>query len=66
MSPWHRPSLLARTGRHGEAAQLCADALTHAPRGGAGWLLPTEPMLNPAAHPEIWAPTLTILRHRAI
>jgi DNA-binding winged helix-turn-helix (wHTH) protein/Flp pilus assembly protein TadD len=58
--------ILARTGRHGEAAQLCADALAQAPRGCAGWLLPAEPMLNPAARPDIWAPTLAILRNRAI
>ena len=57
---------LARAGRHQDAAQTCADALTQAPPGPAGWLLPAEPTLNPTARPEIWAPALAILRHRAI
>jgi hypothetical protein len=57
--------VLARAGRHADAARTCADTLTEAPRGGAGWLLPAEPTLNPAARPEIWASTLAILRNRA-
>ena len=31
---------LARAGRHREAAHTCAAALTQAPPGAAGWLLP--------------------------
>jgi tetratricopeptide (TPR) repeat protein len=56
---------LARAGRHRDAAHLCAEALTQAPPGCAGWLLPAEPTLNPTARPDIWAPTLAILRNRA-
>jgi tetratricopeptide (TPR) repeat protein len=57
---------LARAGRHPEAARTCADALAQAPPGSAGWLLPAEPTLNPTARPDLWAPALAILRHRAI
>jgi hypothetical protein len=39
--------------------------LTQAPPGLAGWRLPAQPMLNPAARPRIWAPALAILRARA-
>jgi len=56
---------LARAGRHQEAAQTCADALSQAPPGGAGWVLPVEPTLNPRERLDIWAPALAILRHRA-
>jgi hypothetical protein len=56
---------LARAGRHRDAAHACTDALAQAPPGGAGWLLPAEPTLNPTARPDIWAPTLAILRSRA-
>ena len=56
---------LARAGRHRDAAQACADALTQAPPGCAGWLLPVEPTLRPAERPDIWAPALAILRNRA-
>jgi DNA-binding winged helix-turn-helix (wHTH) protein len=57
---------LARAGRHRNAADVCSDALTQTPPGLAGWLLAAEPMLNPTARPDIWAPTLAILRNRAI
>jgi DNA-binding winged helix-turn-helix (wHTH) protein len=56
---------LARAGRHGDAAQACVDALIQAPPGSAGWPLTTEPTLNPTARPDVWAPALAILRHRA-
>jgi len=52
--------------KHRDAVDACTDALTQAPPGPAGWLLPVEPMLNPAARPDIWAATLAILRTRAI
>lgn len=57
---------LARAGRHRDAAHACTAALTQAPPGLAGWLLPAEPMLNPTARPDIWGPALAILRTRAI
>jgi tetratricopeptide (TPR) repeat protein len=56
---------LARAGRHLDAAQTCTNALTEAPPGPAGWLLPVEPILNPTARPDMWAPALAILRNRA-
>jgi DNA-binding winged helix-turn-helix (wHTH) protein len=56
---------LARAGRHRDAARICGDALAQAPPGGAGWLLPAEPTLDPIARLDIWAPTLAILRGRA-
>ena len=56
---------LARAGRHRDAAQACADALTQAPPGCAGWLLPVEPTLSPPERPDIWEPALAILRNRA-
>jgi len=56
---------LARAGRHQEAARICADALTQAPAGCAGWVLPVEPTLHPAERPGLWAPALAILRNRA-
>ncbi len=56
---------LARGGRHPDAARVCGEGLSQAPRGPAAWSLPAEPFLNPAARPEIWAQTLAILRDRA-
>jgi len=56
---------LARAGRHPEAAETCADALSQAPPGCAGWVLPVEPTLNSSARLDIWAPALAILRNRA-
>jgi DNA-binding winged helix-turn-helix (wHTH) protein len=56
---------LARAGMHREAAHACSDALTQAPAGCAGWLLATDPILNPTARPDIWGPALALLRNRA-
>src|SRR5581483_3671037 len=56
---------LARLGRHVEAAQACRDALAAAPSGAAGWLLATDPILNPTARLDIWDRTLALLRNRA-
>src|SRR5262245_17077402 len=56
---------LACAGRHADAAQTCSVALGQAPPGGTGWLLPAEPTLNPTARPDIWEPTLALLRSRA-
>jgi tetratricopeptide (TPR) repeat protein len=47
------------------AMHLLDHALTAAPSGNAGWLLPVEPLLNVAAAPDIWAPVLARLRTRA-
>ena len=40
-------------------------ALTDAPPGNAGWLLPVEPLLNVRANPDAWAAALSRLRARA-
>jgi hypothetical protein len=48
-----------------DAMRLVDHALTVAPPGNAGWLLPVEPLLNVAAAPDTWAPALTRLRTRA-
>lgn len=57
--------ILARANRHGDAARLYRDALVQAPPGEAGWILPVEPLLNPSAHPTIWAEALALIRLRA-
>ena len=57
---------LALVGHPHEAACACADALTCAAEGSAGWLLPVEPLLRPTAHPDLWAPVLAPLRERAL
>lgn len=60
-----RAIVLATAGRHADAAQVYREAVSHAPPGPAGWLLPVEPTLNPLARPEIWAETLALVRLRA-
>ncbi|HEY3159998.1 MAG TPA: winged helix-turn-helix domain-containing protein [Vicinamibacterales bacterium] len=55
----------ALQGDHAGAAQLCAEALTHAEPGAAGWIVPVDPLLHAAAHRDVWAETLSILRDRA-
>ena len=60
-----RSIILARGGCHEQAARAYHDAIAQEPRGSAGWLLPVEPMLNPLARPDIWAPALALVRLRA-
>ena len=57
--------VLARGNRHADAARVYHDAVAHTPPGAAGWQLPVEPMLNPRAHGELWAPALAVIRDRA-
>lgn len=52
-------------GSAGSANQLVDAALAAAPPGGAGWLLPVEPLLNVSAAPQAWASALARLRNRA-
>jgi len=52
-------------GASTEAARVVDEALALAAPGNAGWLLPIEPLLNVAAHPDIWARALAHLRNRA-
>ena len=47
------------------AVRLVDQALTAAPPGNAGWIVPLEPLLNVAAAPDTWAPVLAQLRARA-
>ena len=58
--------ILALEGKHDAAARLCRDALVQADPGSAGWMLPVEPLLHVAAHPEAWAQPLATLRERAV
>jgi DNA-binding winged helix-turn-helix (wHTH) protein/Tfp pilus assembly protein PilF len=41
-------------------------ALDTAPAGGAGWILPVEPLLDVRRHLGAWAPALARLRSRAV
>ena len=52
-------------GRHAAAASLVLAALQAAPPGSAGWMLPVEPFLDVATHPDEWAPVLVQLRSRS-
>ncbi|HVG54545.1 MAG TPA: winged helix-turn-helix domain-containing protein [Vicinamibacterales bacterium] len=52
-------------GQTAFAAQTIDAALTEAPPGNAGWLLPVEPLLNVPANADTWAAALSRLRARA-
>jgi hypothetical protein len=56
---------LVIAGAHGQAALILEKALAGAAAGNAGWVLPIEPLLHVAAHPEIWVRALAHLRNRA-
>jgi DNA-binding winged helix-turn-helix (wHTH) protein/Flp pilus assembly protein TadD len=58
-------ALLVVAGDLQDGMRLVEHALTGAPPGNAGWLIPVEPMLNVAAAPDTWAPVLARLRTRA-
>lgn len=60
-----RAAELTLRGDHAGAADTAAAALAAAPPGSAGWLIPVEPLLNAAAHPQAWAAALERLRVRA-
>jgi len=60
-----KAAALALEGKHEDAARICAEALARADPGPAGWILPVEPLLNPASHPDVWRRTLAMLRDRA-
>ena len=55
---------LIRAGQHVDAAAAYRIAVTLAP--SAGWLLPVEPLINAAGHPEIWRDVLILVRERAV
>ena len=56
---------LARSGRHREAAAMYEEAVSSARTPNAGWILPVEPILHPAARPDVWTNALAIVRRRA-
>ena len=58
-------AVLVMAGDPEDAMRLVEHALTVAPPGNAGWLLPVEPLLNVASAPDTWAPALARLRTRA-
>ena len=58
-------AVLVMAGDPEDAMRLVEQALTVAPPGNAGWLLPVEPLLNVAASARHWAPALARLRTRA-
>jgi len=60
-----RAASLVRGGDHHGAARLVDTALAAAPPGGAGWLLPVEPLLHVSAHADAWTAPLARLRSRA-
>src|SRR3977135_3350672 len=60
-----KAAVLALQRRHRDAAQLCGEALSLADSGPAGWLLPVDPLIYAAAHPDEWANVFALLRHRA-
>jgi DNA-binding winged helix-turn-helix (wHTH) protein len=57
--------VLAAAGDAANAARLVDHALTMAPPGNAGWIVPVEPLLNVASAADVWAPVLARLRTRA-
>ncbi len=62
----HAAVTLTAQGRPGEAAARVAEWLGHAAPGSTGWLIPVDPHLHVAAHPEAWASVLATLRARAM
>ncbi len=61
---WQAAQLVV-AGAHAEAARIVDGALAVAAPGNAGWLLPIEPLLHVAAHPDVWVRALAHLRNRA-
>ena len=56
---------LSAMGNATVAAELLDDALSSAPPGSAGWLVPVEPLLNVSANSSEWGAVLARLRARA-
>jgi Flp pilus assembly protein TadD len=59
-------TLLVSDRQTGAAVTLVNDALTSAPPGNAGWLLPIEPLLRVYEARTPWAAALRTLRMRAL
>lgn len=47
------------------AVSIMVAALTDAPPGNAGWLIPLEPLLRVQEHRDAWTPVLAMLHQRA-
>jgi DNA-binding winged helix-turn-helix (wHTH) protein/Flp pilus assembly protein TadD len=60
-----RAAHLVVAGDAAAGARLVEEALAAAPPGGAGWVLPVEPLLRVSSQSALWAPVLTRLRTRA-
>ena len=60
-----RAAALARAGRHGDAARIYGEAVRASSLPSAGWILAVEPLIVPAAHPDVWADTLAVIRQRS-
>ena len=61
-----RAAGLARAGRHVDAADAYRTAIADARSPSAGWLLPVEPLIDPASRGDVWSDALTIVRRRAV
>ena len=60
-----RAALAVVAGGPGDAALLLDEALSVAPGGNAGWLIPVDPLLNVLGHESAFSHVLARLRTRA-
>jgi tetratricopeptide (TPR) repeat protein len=60
-----RAAVIAASGDQAAAVELVSVALSAAPDGNAGWLLPVDPLLNVQRHDTHWRPVLATVRGRA-
>jgi DNA-binding winged helix-turn-helix (wHTH) protein/Flp pilus assembly protein TadD len=61
-----RATALAAAGRHADAAESYRLTVVNATHPLAGWMLPVDPVLDPASHPDVWVPALAVVRTRAL
>jgi DNA-binding winged helix-turn-helix (wHTH) protein/Tfp pilus assembly protein PilF len=60
-----KAAVIAASGDEAAAVELVSAALSAAPGGNAGWLLPVDPLLNVQRHEAQWRPVLATVRGRA-
>ena len=60
-----RAARLVHEGNIADAVHTVSTALSAAPPGNGGWLLPVEPLLGVRRNPDAWAPALAALHVRA-
>ena len=66
MQPLARlPVFLALDGKRALVAGGNQAATWKAELLSAGWILPVDPLIHATAHPDAWAQTLALVRHRA-